>query len=81
MSGVRPSYPAPHTMYKIYFTDPKSKQPFATTTEHLEHALKSCENLRGEGMLYVTMVSDYHNMVGKPGASGPSSGYTPQMLS
>jgi hypothetical protein len=67
-------------MYKIYFTDPKSKQPFATTTEHLEYALKYCESLRRDGMLWVTMVSDYHNMVGKPGVSGSTSGYVPQML-
>jgi hypothetical protein len=68
-------------MYKIYFTEPKSEQPFAVTTQYLEHALKSCENLRRDGMLYVTMVSDYSDMVGKPGASGTDSNYVPQMLS
>jgi hypothetical protein len=67
-------------MYKIYFTDPKTKQPFATTTEHLEYALKYTENLRREGMLFVTMVSDYADMVGKPGVSGPTTAYVPQML-
>jgi hypothetical protein len=67
-------------MYKIYFTDPKSKQPFATTTQHLEHALKYCESLRQSGMLFVTMVSDYADMVGKPGVSSTGSGYVPQML-
>lgn len=67
-------------MYKIYFTDPKLKQPWAVTTQHLENALKYCENLRTEGMLFVTMVSDYADMVGKPGAKGAGSEYTPQML-
>lgn len=67
-------------MYKIYFTDPKSKQPFATTTQHLDHALKYCESFRREGMLWVTMVSDYHDMVGKPGAVGAGTEYVAQML-
>jgi hypothetical protein len=67
-------------MYKIYFTDPKTKQPFATTTEHLEYALKYCESLRQSGMLFVTMVSDYQNMVGKAGAQGAGTEYVPQML-
>jgi hypothetical protein len=36
--------------------------------------------LRREGMLFVTMVSDYADMVGKPGVSGPTTAYVPQML-
>ena len=67
-------------MYKIYFTDPKTKQPFATTTEHLEYALKYTENLRRDGMIFVTMVSDYADMVGKPGACAAGGEYVPQML-
>ena len=66
-------------MYRIYFTDPKSQQPFAVTTQYLEHALKSCENLRKDGMLFVTMVSDYPDMVGKPGACGAGTEYVPQL--
>lgn len=66
-------------MYKIYFTDPKHNQPFAVTTQHLEHALKYCEKLRREGMLFVTLVSDYHDMTGKPGAQMAGSEYTPQL--
>ena len=66
-------------MYKIYFTDPKSKQPFATETQHLEHALKYTESLRQSGMLYVTMVSDYADMVGSPGAKGAGTEYVPQL--
>ena len=67
-------------MYKIYFTDPKLEQPFAVTTEHLEYALKYCENLRRDGMQFVTMVSDYQDMVGKPGARGAGGEYVAQML-
>lgn len=66
-------------MYKIYFTDPKSQHPFATTTEHLEYALRWCETLRHDGMLFVTMVSDYADMVGQPGARGAGSEYVPQL--
>jgi hypothetical protein len=66
-------------MYKIYFTDPTTKQALATTTEHLEYAIKYTESLRKSGMLYVTMVSDYADMVGKPGAAGAGSEYVPQL--
>ena len=68
-------------MYKIYFTDPKTQQPFATTTQYLEHALVYTENLRKDGMLFVTMVSDYADMDGKPGAKGAGSEYVPQLKS
>ena len=67
-------------MYKIYFTDPKLQQPWAVSTQHLENALKYTENLRKEGMLFVTMVSDYADMVGQPGAKGAGSECVPQML-
>lgn len=50
------------------------------STQYLEHALKYTENLRKEGMLFVTMVSDYADMVGQPGAQGAGSEYVPQML-
>ena len=67
-------------MYKVYFTDPLTKQALATTTEHLEYALKYSESLRKQGMLFVTMVSDYADMVGEPGAQGAGAEYVPQML-
>jgi hypothetical protein len=69
-------------MYRVYYTDPKvphvaSKQDISA----LSNALECCEFLRKSGMLFVVMVSDYHDMVGKPGVSGPDAGYVPQMLS
>ena len=83
MSGVRASYPAPHknTMYRVYYTDPESGQALGVTVLELQAALARCEQLRDYGYWYVTMVSDYHDMVGKPGASGPDGGYVAQMLS
>ena len=79
VAGSNPVARTTHIMYKIYFTDPKSQQPYATTTQHLEHALKYTESLRQSGMLFVTMVSDYADMVGKPGAKGAGSEYVAQL--
>ncbi len=81
MSGVRPSYPAPHTnkMYRIYYTDPESGKAKAQDTTSLAEAITTCEYYRNYGFLYVTMVSDYENMVGKPGAQGAGAEYVPQL--
>jgi hypothetical protein len=69
-------------MYRIYYTDPKVRHlPLYQDVSVLVNALECCEFLRKSGMLFVVMVSDYHDMVGEPGASGPDTGYVPQMLS
>ncbi len=69
-------------MYRVYYTDPKLPHVAGwQDISVLSNALECCEFLRRNGMLYVTMVSDYANMVGKPGASGPDTGYVAQMLS
>ena len=67
-------------MYKIYFTDPKLDEPFAWYIEDLTAALKACESLRTTGYTFVTMVSDYADMVGNPGAKGAGTEYVPQLL-
>ena len=69
-----------HIMYKIYFTDPETGLPHSTDTGFLSEAISLCEFYRGTGFLYVTMVSDYADMVGKPGAQGAGAEYVPQML-
>lgn len=66
-------------MYKVYYTDPESGQALGVTVLELQPALERCEQLREYGYLFVTMVSDYHDMVGKPGASGAGSEYVPQL--
>lgn len=66
-------------MYKVYYTDPKSKAVFSVDTQYLENALKYCSSLRKDGMQFVTMVTDYANMVGKPGAQGAGTEYVPQL--
>jgi hypothetical protein len=67
-------------MYRIYYTDPESGQAKAKDVVSIECALGECEYYRNHGFEFVTMVSDYQHMVGKPGASGPGTSYVPQML-
>ena len=68
-------------MYRIYYTDPKQLHLAEwQDVSELTNALQCCEYLRKHNMIYVTMVSDYENMVGKSGASGIDSNYVPQML-
>jgi len=67
-------------MYRIYYTDPETLKADAVDSTTLHNALVTCRLFRKNGMIFVTMVSDYHNMVGKPGASGTESNYVPQML-
>ena len=54
-------------MFKIYYTDEFDK-PSAYNVTELKNALAAVEALRQVGYQYVTMVSDYQNMSGKPGA-------------
>jgi len=68
-------------MYRIYYTDPKALHlPKHQDVGDLANVLECCEYLRNCGMIYVTMVSDYADMTGKPGVTGAGSEYVPQML-
>lgn len=66
-------------MYRVYYTDPESGQALGVDVLTLAAALERCEQLREYRYHYVTMVSDYHDMVGKPGARGAGSEYVPQL--
>lgn len=66
-------------MYRVYYSDPETDFPHCATIGELYMALSYCEQLRQEGYTYVTMVSDYHNMVGKPGVQAAGSEYVPQL--
>lgn len=66
-------------MYKVYYTDPETGQAKGVTVLELQAALARCEQLREYHYEYVTLVSDYHNMVGKPGACGAGSEYVSQL--
>jgi len=67
-------------MYKIYWTDKNSGLHSGMSVLVLKEALAICNDQRKLGHSFVTMVSDYNNMVGQPGATGPDSNYVPQML-
>lgn len=67
-------------IYKVYWTNKDSNLPASAEFDVLTEALRACENMRNLGHKFVTMVSDYADMVGKPGAQGASIEYVPQML-
>lgn len=67
-------------MYRIYYTDPEDMLACSVDKPCLSDALERCDFYRRHGFLYVTMVSDYADMVGEPGAQGAGSEYVPQML-
>ena len=79
VAGSNPVARTTHTMYRIYYTDPKTMEAGAINSISLHNAIVSCELFRKNGYLYVTMVSDYQDMVGKPGAQGAGSEYVPQL--
>lgn len=65
-------------MYKIYWTDNFGEAQSCEISQ-LTPALVYVDLLRKQGYYYVTMVSDYADMVGKPGAQGAGSEYVPQL--
>ena len=67
-------------MYKIYWTD-ELDTACSTDIVQLTNALVYCELLRKQDMRYVTLVSDYADMVGKPGVQAAGSECIPQLLS
>jgi len=69
-------------MYIVYYTNPHDKpvpQAHRECVSDLINALQCCEYLRSHGMLYVTLVSDYDGMIGKPGAQMAGVEYVPQL--
>lgn len=48
--------------------------------QKLTSALALCNDLRKVGYKYVTMVSDYADMVGEAGAKMAGTEYVPQLL-
>lgn len=66
-------------MYKVYWTN-ETGNACSAEIPQLQNALVYVDLLRKQDMRYVTMVSDYADMVGKPGASGAGSEYVPQLL-
>ena len=65
-------------MYKVYWTN-ETNNACSAEIPQLQQTLVYVDLLRKQGMRYVTMVSDYADMVGKPGAQGAGSEYVPQL--
>lgn len=67
-------------MFKVYWTNKDSSLPCSAEFDVLTEALVACEAMRKKQHTYVTLVSDYANMNGKPGAQMSGAEYVPQML-
>ena len=66
-------------MYKVYWTDRNSCLTSGMLVNELKEAITICNEQRKLGHTFVTMVSDYQNMVGEPGAKGAGNEYVPQL--
>lgn len=64
-------------MFRIYYTDPVSGAARGHDTEDLSEALRFTEGFRKLGMIFVTMVSENPNSVGKAGVAGVKDGVLP----
>ena len=65
------------TMFKIYYTDPVTDWSHAHNADTLTEALQYTEEFRKLGMIFVTMVAQNPNQVGKPGVDAVVNGKTP----
>ena len=64
-------------MFKIYYTDPVSGDSHGHELESLTEALRYAEGFRKLGMIYVTMVSENPDSVGKAGVDSIVDGLCP----
>lgn len=81
MSSVRTRHPAPHTMFRIYFSSDNFQQVLYRDTYSLAAALNGAEELRNKGYVMVTIQAyPSDSLVGKPGTAGAGAEYVPQML-
>ncbi len=64
-------------MFKIYYTDPVSGDSHGHELESLTEALRYAEGFRKLGMIYVTMVSENPDSVGKAGVDSIVDGICP----
>jgi hypothetical protein len=64
-------------MFRVYYTDPLSGEADAHDLESLTEALRYTEGFRKLGMIFVTMVSENPNSVGKAGVDEIINGACP----
>jgi hypothetical protein len=65
------------TEYVVYYTDPITRFPHSHQVAELKEALRYTESFRQLGMLFVTMVSENVNSVGKSGVDTVADGKLP----
>ena len=65
------------TIFKIYYTDPISDLSHSHDVFTLSEALRHTEGFRKLGMIFVTMVSENTDQVGKSGVDAVVNGKTP----
>lgn len=61
-------------MYKIYYTNPENNEANAYDAQDLSEGLKKTEEFRKAGYIFVTMVSENPNSIGKPGVDSIKDG-------
>jgi len=65
------------TQYVVYYTDPADSQHYGWHTVTLNDALSVVEQFRQRGMIFVTMVGENVNHVGKSGVDTVADGKLP----
>lgn len=69
------------TQYMVYYTDPADKMNYGWHTTILKDALSVAEQFRQRGMIFVTMVGENVNHVGKSGVDTVTDGKLPDGFS
>ena len=64
-------------MFRVYYTDPVSGYAHGHDLESLTEALRYTEGFRKLGMIFVTMVSENPDSVGKAGVDSIVDGVCP----
>lgn len=64
-------------MFKVYYTDPVSGDSHGHELESLTEALRYSEGFRNLGMIFVTMVSENPDVVGRAGVDSIENGLCP----
>ena len=64
-------------MFKVYWTVLETNEAYSRDFDNLSDSLKECEALRQAGRVFVTMVSENPNHVGKTGVSAVKDGILP----
>lgn len=67
-------------LYKVYYTDPDDNECYSWDEKNLTSALSISEQMRRHGMVYVTIVSENPDSIGKSGVDAVVDGKLPNGL-